>query len=161
MLLRRRLARGGAWLPAPNLIRRAHAIAQHPCCGGDERCYKQHHLRELDKASHGAARVLLAELAACCRGLDREDMIDAVCGTARRGHMRLAQQALHEMERRHMKPSLTAHNAVLDVLAGEGRWAECLQVLLRMHQHALQPDEASYAAVIRSAVGQPGSDELV
>ena len=58
-------------------------------------------------------------------------MIDAVCGTARRGHMRLAQQALHEMERRHMKPSLTAHNAVLDVLAGEGRWAECLQVLAR------------------------------
>ena len=59
-----------------------------------------------------------------------------------------------------MRASLTAHNAVLDVLASEGQWAECLQLLLRMHQHALRPDEASYAAVIRSAIGTPGSDYL-
>ena len=104
--------------------------------------------------------MLLAELSACCKGLDREDMIDVVCRTAGRGYKRLSQQALHEMERQHMRASLTAHNAVLDVLAGEGQWAECLQVLLRMHQHALHPDEASYAAVIRSAVGTPGSDHL-
>ena len=147
----------------PGSARRAHAAAApatRPCCGSDSRCYKVHHLRELNRASHGASRVLLAELSACCKGLDREDMIDVVCRTAGRGYKRLSQQALHEMERQHMRASLTAHNAVLDVLAGEGQWAECLQVLLRMHQHALHPDEASYAAVIRSAVGTPGSDHL-
>ena len=148
---------------APGLVRRAHAAAAPatlPCCGSDSRCYKLHHLRELNRASHGASRVLLAELSACCKGLDREDMIDVVCRTAGRGYKRLSQQALHEMERQHMRASLTAHNAVLDVLASEGQWAECLQLLLRMHQHALRPDEASYAAVIRSAIGTPGSDYL-
>ena len=148
---------------APGSARRAHAAAAPatlPCCGSDSRCYKLHHLRELNRASHGASRVLLAELSACCKGLDREDMIDVVCRTAGRGYKRLSQQALHEMERQHMRASLTAHNAVLDVLASEGQWAECLQLLLRMHQHALRPDEASYAAVIRSAIGTPGSDYL-
>ena len=42
-------------------------------------------------------------------------------------------------------------------LAREGRWADSTQLLLRMQQMSLQPDEDSYAATIRSAVGVPGS----
>ena len=137
----------------------ARSVAQPLCCGG--RCYKAHHLRMLRKVNAGQqARRFLAELGACERGLTREDLISATCDLAHRGSNGLASQCLTEMGRREMRPSLVAHNALLDAYARGQRWDMGMSTLLRMQELGLQPDARSYSAVVRAGVGSPGSAQL-
>ena len=149
----RRLA--SAWLARRLVSTRAAAATSDACCAACSS--KRSNLSRLKTASLAESRMLLAELAVCCKGLSRDEMVSVVRSTASRNHLGLARQGLAEMTRRDMRPSLWAHNAVLETLAREGRWADSTQLLLRMQQMSLQPDEDSYAATIRSAVGVPGS----
>ena len=59
-----------------------------------------------------------------------------------------------------MRPSLVAHNHVLNAFAREKRWHDSMSLLLRMRQLGLKPDTSSIAATMRAAVGAPGSSQL-
>ena len=114
----------------------------------------------LAKADKGELRGLLAELGACRAGLTRENLVRATGKLADRSMLGLAWECLQEMGRREMKPSLAAHNKLLDAYARKGRWDLGMRTLLRMQQLGLHPDERSFAAAIRAGVGAPGSAQL-
>ena len=86
-----------------------------------------------------------------------DELVHATLWVSQYGHVDLARQCLQEMSRRAMRPSLDAHNAVLKALALQHKWSTATHVLLRMEQHELEPDATSYAAVLRSTRGRPGS----
>ena len=73
---------------------------------------------------------------------------------------RLANRCVEEMEHRRMRPSLRAHNAVLAAYATTRKVGYSTQLLLQMRRYELTPDAASYAAVLRSAIGVPGAARL-
>ena len=129
------------------------------CCGSG-RCYKAHHLRVLKTVTQSEARRLVAELGACERGLLRDDLVRATCMLADRGALALSWECITEMSKRDMRPSLVAHNKLLDAYARLKRWDLGMSLLLRMQQHGLQPDESSFIAVIRAGAGTPGSSQL-
>ena len=143
-----------ASLPGP-----AARAAGRVCCVNGK-CHKAHHLRMMKSTAPRESRRLLAELGACAR-LDREDLIRATVTLSRRTQLALATQCLDAMGHRHMRPSLVAHNALLEANARQRRWDYGLKLLLRMQQHGLQPNEVSYTSVIRASVGTPGSAQLV
>mmetsp|Transcript_13502 Transcript_13502/g.43191 ORF Transcript_13502/g.43191 Transcript_13502/m.43191 type:complete len:197 (+) Transcript_13502:49-639(+) len=130
-----------------------------PCCG-EGPCYRRRHLRLLDKVPGDLARRLVTELAGCERGLGREELIAVTLKTAARGRIGLARQSLREMDVRGVRPSITAHNAVLDALARRHRWSECLSLLTMMKQKGPAPDEQSYAAAMRASTAAPLGAQL-
>jgi len=135
------------------------ANALRPCCG-EGPCYRRRHIRLLDEVTPPMARSMVAELAACEDGLGREDLIKMVVKTAQRGLIGLAKQSLQEMSRRGIRPSITAHNALLASYDRRGKWSECLSLLTMMKQKGPAPDELSYATTLRAAAATPASADL-
>ena len=118
---------------------------------------KRQRLNLLRTANGPLARQLLGELMMSPEPLQRHELVHATLWVSQYGHVDLARQCLQEMSRRAMRPSLDAHNAVLKALALQHKWSTATHVLLRMEQHELEPDATSYAAVLRSTRGRPGS----
>jgi len=135
------------------------AAAMRACCG-EASCYVRRHLRLLDKVPPRMARSFVAEIAACERGLGREELIQLVIKTARRNLLPLARQSLREIERRRLRPSITAHNALLEAYARSGRWSDCLHLLTMMKQKGPQPDAQSYTATLRASAASPLAAEI-
>ena len=96
------------------------ASATKLCCSG--KCFKAHHIRVLRNVTRDESRRLVAELGACERGLAREDLISITRALADRGALKHAWDALNDMGRRGMRPSLVAHNSLLEAYARTQRW---------------------------------------
>ena len=111
-------------------------VAKCAVCA-DGPCTKGRTLRVLAKADKGELRGLLAELGACRAGLTRETLVKATTRLADRSMLGLAWECLQEMGRREMRPSLAAHNKLLDAYARKGRWDLGMRTLLRMQQLGL------------------------
>jgi hypothetical protein len=71
-----------------------------------------------------AAKIIgmVTELRACEQGLTREDLVRLATTLADRGAVELARGVLKEFGRRGMRPSLVAHNALLEAYARDKRW---------------------------------------
>ena len=123
-------------------------------------CLKPRHLKLLETANSQAASGLLASLAACSRGIQREELIRATTTLCSRNILSLAHQCMHEMEQSKMRPSLRAYNALLRAYASKRRFADSTQLLLKMRQASLTPDAESITSVVRSGLGLPGGARL-
>ena len=114
----------------------------------------------LETADYNAATGLLASLASCTRGIQREELIRATRTLASRNQIGLAKQCVEEMERSRMRPSLRAYNGLLRAHASQRNFGESTQLLVKMRQASLTPNADSYTLVMRSVLGVPGGARL-
>ena len=67
---------------------------------------------------------------------------------ARAGQPDEATKLLDEMLRASVEPTLVTFNTVMDAMQRGGRWEKTLNLLQRMRDRGLAPDEASYGMAI-------------
>jgi hypothetical protein len=118
----KRLGSSSTLARLPNTVaRRAAAANDASCCAG-RGCYKAHHLRLVGRVPAAEVNGMVTELRACEQGLTREDLVRLATTLADRGAAEHARGVLKEFGRRGMRPSLVAHNALLEAYARDKRW---------------------------------------
>ena len=118
----KRLGSSSTLARLPNTVARKAAAANDASCCAGRGCYKAHHLRMLGRVPAAKIIGMVTELRACEQGLTREDLVRLATTLADRGAVELARGVLKEFGRRGMRPSLVAHNALLEAYARDKRW---------------------------------------
>ena len=118
----KRLGSSSTLARLPNTLARKAAAANDASCCAGRGCYKAHHLRMLGRVPAAKIIGMVTELRACEQGLTREDLVRLATTLADRGAVEHARGVLKEFGRRGMRPSLVAHNALLEAYARDKRW---------------------------------------